>query len=74
MDSLEGTKMRAVINSMDKEYETEEDEDIKDEEFEKQIKKLRRGKAVGEDGIENEVWIHATMEIMDVYKQLVRKI
>lgn len=77
MNSLEGTKTKVVLNLKDEddeEGELEDDDDIQDIEFENQIKKLKKRKAVGEDGVENEVWMYATQEMVNVYKQLVRKI
>ena len=81
-ESLDGTKIKVVndfksekINrEEEEEEETEEEDDIKDVEFAKQIAKLKRRKAVGEDGIENEAWIHATHEIAEAFKKMVRLI
>ena len=84
IESLDGTKIK-VVNDLksetinregekEKEEDKEEEDDIQDIVFAKQIAKLKRRKAVREDGIENEAWIHATHEIVEAFKKMVRLI
>ena len=74
MESLDGTKIKIITNLKEKERERteEEEEDIQDSEFSMQIRKLKKGKAVGENGIENEAWIYAIAGTAEAYKKLVR--
>ncbi|XP_070521639.1 arginine and glutamate-rich protein 1-like [Cardiocondyla obscurior] len=47
---------RRVGGELSKEKEEDVEEDIHREEFEKVIRKLKKGKAAGSDKIENEIW------------------
>ena len=47
---------------------------ISREEIEKQIKELKKGKASGEDNIQNEAWIHMQGETKEKTYELIRNV
>lgn len=80
---LEGSKDRVVLEEKEEERrEMEEREEKKEEEEEnitkekivRQLKKLKRGKVPGEDGIENEAWRLMSEEIGDRFLSLMNRI
>lgn len=82
IDLLEGTKERKVmedgeeerIEEREREKEGDEEQEISVEEVVKHLKKLKKGKAPGENGIENEAWRLMPKEIGDVLYKLINKI
>lgn len=78
MELLGGKEERIVRQIKNREDELEEGEeeaqDISQEELVKQWKKLKMGKAPGEDGIENEAWKYMTTEIGDVLGRLLNSV
>lgn len=79
MDLLGGIKRRVVLNQAEEEKEEserkeEEVEDITKEELIRQLKKLKKTKALGEDGIENEAWRYMSMEVGEVFWKLIKNI
>ncbi|KAM0724673.1 LINE-1 reverse transcriptase-like protein [Formica fusca] len=78
MELLGGTKERRI---MEEDRREEEDigkngelEEITKEELMKQLKRLKREKAPGENGIENEAWGLMPKEIGEVFLKLLNKI
>ena len=49
-------------------------QDISREEIQKQIKKLKKGKASGEDNIQNEAWIHIQGRTKEKTYELIRNV
>lgn len=66
-------EVEAVRNEKGKERCTQGCE-ITEEEVWKQIKKLKKGKAAGEDEIENEAWIHGGGIIVSRLTRLINKV
>lgn len=56
MRLLEGSEKDKREEAEKRNLEGDQEEDIRDEEIEEQIKKLKKKKAAGTDGIESEVW------------------
>lgn len=82
MDLLEGTQESEKAESPvrenikeEKEIEkVEETAEIKKEELIEWLKKLKKAKAPGEDGIQNEAWKHMSIEIGEEYWKLINRI
>ncbi|XP_070162472.1 golgin subfamily A member 6-like protein 22 [Polyergus mexicanus] len=79
MELLGGTKERRIMEEDRREEEgigknKQEVEEITKEELMKQLKRLKRGKAPGENGIENEAWRLMPKEIREVFLKLLNKI
>jgi len=81
MELLGGTKERVVLEEKKEKEETdkmerneEEKEEITKEELVKQLRKLKKGKAPGENGIENEAWRLMPGVIEEVFLKLINKI
>lgn len=74
---LEGSKDRVMLTEKEEEREEkkeEKEENITKEEIVRQLKKLKKGKAPGEDGIENEAWRLMPEEIGDGFLRLMNRI
>ncbi|XP_043583227.1 golgin subfamily A member 6-like protein 22 [Bombus pyrosoma] len=78
MEMLEGKEhkedRKAGEQGEEEEIGKEREDNIEKEEVIYQIRKLKEKKATGEDGIENEVWKYAPMEVGEALWELVRKI
>lgn len=82
MKLLGGTKKRMIIEEKEERREKEEGiekngeetEKITREELMKQLKRLKKEKVPGENGIENEVWRLMPKEIGEVFLKLLNKI
>jgi len=80
MNLLEGTKRRSVLLLEEEEEksdrgENEEDmQEITREDLIRQLKRLKRGKAPGEDGIVNEAWRYMAKEIGEGLWKLINNI
>ena len=84
MKLLEGSRRRKIMVTKDTEEEEsgekrEEDEeenveDITDEEIISQLREMKKGKAPGDNGIENEAWRLMPKEIGEVLASLIKKI
>lgn len=67
MDLLEGTKKKNSTKSEEEEKRDEEEkkertQEITRDDLIKQLRKLKRRKVPGKDGIENEAWIHVNRD------------
>lgn len=80
---LEGSKNRVVLKEKEEERremeereekKEEKEENITKEEIVRQLKKLKKGKAPEEDGIENEAWRLMPEEIGDGFLRLMNRI
>lgn len=86
MELLGGKKEKMTMEEERKEEEeiqrteeeneeiSKEDEEISKEELVRQLKKLKKGKAPGENGIENEAWRLMSEEVGEVFWRLINKI
>ncbi|XP_076248106.1 uncharacterized protein LOC143187781 [Calliopsis andreniformis] len=78
MELLGGKEDRVTLNLEGEEGEdTQEEEEIEDitkEDLIKQLRKLKKAKAPGEDGIENEAWIYMPKEIGEEVWKIINKI
>lgn len=77
MELLGGTKERIILEQRDEEEKNEErkeEEGIKSDELIKQLEKLKKGKAPGENRIENEAWRLMSAEIEETLHGLINKI
>ena len=52
----------------------EEEEELGDEEIEEQMKKLKKGKAGGSDGLSNEVWFYSSRETRRKFREVVKRV
>lgn len=79
MELLEGKEHLGPTEERTREEGTEINEQweegvITEEEVEKQIKKLKKGKAAGEDKLENKVWIYGGKKITERITILINKV
>jgi len=82
MELLGGTEERVVLEEEKekkdavnkRERSEEEKEEITKEELVKQLRKLKKGKAPGENGIENEAWRLMPGVIGEVFLKLINKL
>lgn len=80
MEMLGGAEERVVLNMEDEERakgdtkNKEEIEDITKEELIETLKKLKRAKAPGEDGIENKAWRFMPKEIGEEFWKLINRV
>jgi len=82
MELLGGTKERVVLEQEEEKKEAEdkmerseeEKEEIMKKELVKQLRKLKKGKAPGENGIENEAWRLMPGIIGEVFLKMINKI
>lgn len=66
MTLLEGTDTKSAVAQEDKEEnDNQRTEEITRNDILQQIQNLKKSKAPGRDGIENEAWIYATEEVTD---------
>ena len=72
---LEGSETRPSIGR-EEGFEKEEssEEEMSEQELESAIKRLKKQKAAGEDGIKNEAWIHAATSTRDRLRRILNKI
>ena len=73
-EQLKGTEIREERIEVGKERLTWEEGEISEEEVRNAIHKLKRRKAAGKDGIQNEAWIFGQEEIMDELKEILNDI
>jgi len=71
---LEGHKKRKEEGRKEREQEEGQEDDLRDEEIEQQIVNLKRRKAVGVDGIENEAWIYSEGQLRKKLKEMLRRV
>lgn len=75
---LEGTEERGeeIQKETDEDSleDQEKEQELSEEKFKAQMKKLKKRKAKGEDGIENEAWLYAPTEIKKDLKNLLKDI
>ena len=62
-----------AIEKLDNE-EKEEIIELRDEDLEKQMKKLKKGKAPGPDSIPNEAWIYSEDKVRNALKEICKKL
>jgi len=81
MEALEGTQERTTVEMESSEGEEEEGEeetaavgDITKEETIEVLKKLKRAKAPGENGIENEAWRYMSKDLGEEFWKLINKV
>lgn len=75
VELLEGEECKQQINNTSKrERSVEERETITVQEVHRQIKKLKKGKAAGEDELENEAWIYGEGKVLTGITKLINKV
>lgn len=79
MELLGETKEKMILEEERREEERiqkidEEDEEISREELIRQLRKLKKGKAPGKNGIENEAWRLMSEEVGEVFLRLINRI
>ncbi|KMQ91376.1 neurofilament medium polypeptide-like protein [Lasius niger] len=67
---LEGSEKDKKEDVERRSLNEDQEEELRDEEIEKQIKKLKRKKAVGADGLGSEVWLYSEGQIREKLKEL----
>lgn len=51
-----------------------QEEELEEEEIEKQLRKMKRKKAAGMDGVTNEAWLYSEGKIRTKLKELIRRV
>ena len=65
---------REIGNKEERIIREEEEEELGDEEIEEQMKKLKKGKAGGSDGLSNEVWFYSSGETRRKFREVVKRV
>lgn len=71
---LEGREEDGRGKTGKRSLEDDQEEELNDEEIEKQIRKMKRKKAAGADGIKGEAWIYSREKIRTKLKEVLRKV
>lgn len=71
---LEGREEDGGGKTGKRSLEGDQEEELNDEEIEKQIRKMKRKKAAGADGIAGEVWIYSREKIRTKLKEVLRRV
>lgn len=69
----QGRNKRAV-HSARRNLSTDQERELNDEEIEKKIRKLKRNKAAGKDGIGNEAWVYSDGQIKAMLKEVLKRV
>ena len=76
MRKLDGKEEKEILKLREIEEDEESNEEVKDltkQEVVLQVRKLKLGKAVAEDTLENEVWKYMPNEIGEVFMKIIQK-
>lgn len=71
---LEGREEDGGGKTGKRSLEGDQEEELNDEEIEKQIRKMKRKKAAGADGIAGEAWIYSREKIRTKLKEVLRRV
>lgn len=71
---LEGGKEELGEPNVRRSPSTDQESELEDEEIEKEIRKLKRNKAAGKDGIGNEAWLFSDGQIRAKLKEVLKRV
>lgn len=59
---------------MERKTEQDQEDELKEKEIKKQLRKLKKKKAAGIDGLSNKVWLFSDGRIREKLKEILKKV